>query len=137
MILHFSNVTFSQYHARYSPLTVQFFTVTFFACQNASLVSNEQSSNVEFSIYWNEYFPLRSTFLNRRSVDLIIKYSLSAVQSVISIPFTDQPNSGEIISQPRSEDFVGIPQLDVGSVVKGDLYDMVVVNPILIEIRME
>lgn len=35
------------------------------------------------------------------------------------------------------EDFVGIPQLDVGSVVKGDLYDMVVVNPILIEIRME
>ena len=45
-----------QYHARYSPFIVLFRTVTFFACQKASFVSNIQFSNIESSIYWKEYF---------------------------------------------------------------------------------
>ena len=39
------------------PFTVQLRTTTFFACQKASLVSKEQCSNREFSMYWKEYFP--------------------------------------------------------------------------------
>ena len=57
MMVQWSKVTFSQYQARYSPFTVQLRTTTFFACQKASLVSKEQCSNREFSMYWKEYFP--------------------------------------------------------------------------------
>ena len=101
MILQFSKVTFSQYQARYSPFTVQFRTVTFFACQNASFVSKVQSSNTESLMYWKEYLPFIRTLVKRSPKERIIKYSLSASQFSISIFLDDQPNSGERISQPR------------------------------------
>lgn len=100
MILQFSKVTFSQYQAKYSPFTILLRTVTFFACQKASLVSKMQFSKIEFSIYWKEYLPFIRTFVKCRPVERIIKYSLSAVQSFISILWTDQPNSGEFTSHP-------------------------------------
>ena len=101
MILQFSNVSPSEYHARYSPLNVLFFTVIFSPCQNASLVSKVQFSKTAFLIYWKEYLPLKVTPRNVRFSERIIKYSLTAVLSSIRMPRTDQPNSGEIISQSR------------------------------------
>ena len=100
MMVQFSKVTFSQYQARYSPLTVLFFTTTFLACQKASLVSKSQSSNTASSMYWKEYFPFMRTLVKRRPVERIMKYSAWASQSSISILWTDQPNSGETMSQP-------------------------------------
>ena len=96
-----SKVTFSQYQARYSPLTTLSRTITFFACQKASLVSNSQFSKTEFSMYWKEYLPLSFTPLKCKSLERIMKYSLSAVQFSISQPRTLQPNSGDTMSQPR------------------------------------
>ena len=46
LMMQFSKVTFSQYHARYSPLITLLRTTTFFACQKASLVSNTQFSKL-------------------------------------------------------------------------------------------
>ena len=51
-------------------------------------------------MYWKEYFPFMRTLRKRRPVERIIKYSAWASQSSISILWTDQPNSGETISQP-------------------------------------
>lgn len=101
MILQFSKVTFSLYHARYSPFTTLFLTVMFFPCQKTSFVSNTQLSKTESVMYWKEYLPLKRTSRKFRWSERIIKYSLSAVQSSIVIPRTDQPNSGEMMSQPR------------------------------------
>src|SRR5699024_1659882 len=99
MILQLISVRPSEYQARYSPFIVLSFTVTFFPCQNASFVSKVQFSNTAFSMYWNEYFPWKVTWENLRFSERIIKYSLWAVQFFISIFLTDQPNSGEIMSQ--------------------------------------
>ena len=74
-------------------------TTTFFACQKESFVSKWQLSNCESLIYWNEYFPFKVTFSNVSREDRIMKYSLSAVQSFMFTPCTDQPNSGEMMSQ--------------------------------------
>ena len=101
MIRHRSKVTSSQYQARYSPFTTLSRTTTFFACQKASLVSKSQWSKTAFRMYWKEYFPFMRTFLNWRSSARIMKYSLSAVQSSIRTCREDQPNSGEMTSQPR------------------------------------
>src|SRR5699024_1746106 len=99
MILHRSKVTFSQYQARYSPFTTQSRTTTFFACQKASLVSKEQCSNTEFSMYWKEYLPWKVTLRKWRSAPRIMKYSLTAVQSSMVTWREFQPNSGERMSQ--------------------------------------
>ena len=93
------NVRFSEYHARYSPLIKLSLTVTFFACQKASLVSNLQLFISTFSTYWKEYFPLNVTFSKTISEDLMRKYSDSAEVLVILRPFTDQPNSGEMMEE--------------------------------------
>ena len=74
-------------------------TVTFLACQKASLVSKVQPSKTESSMYWKEYLPLSFTFVNFRSCALSMKYSLSALQFSMVMPLTDQPNAGEIMSQ--------------------------------------
>ena len=100
MIVQFSNVTFSQYQARYSPLTTQLRTSTFLACQNASFVSKRQFSNTALSMYWKEYLPLKSTLPKRMFSALIMKYSLSAWVSFISTSRLDQPNSGLTMSLP-------------------------------------
>lgn len=102
MMRQFSSVRFSLYHARYSPLTRLFRTVMFFACQKASFVSNVQPSKTASSMYWNEYFPVIRTSRRVSSDARSIKYSLSALQPVISMPRDDQPNSAEMMSQPRS-----------------------------------
>ena len=99
MILQLISVKFSEYHARYSPFTRLFFTVTLCECQNASFVSKLQSSNTASLIYWKEYLPLKSTFVKCRFSLRIIKYSDCAAQFFMFIFFTDQPNSGETISQ--------------------------------------
>ena len=90
-------VRFSEYQARYSPFTTESLTVTFFACQKASLVSRREFLISTFSVYWKEYFPLNYTLSKTMSVDLMRKYSDSAEVSVILRPWTDQPNSGEIM----------------------------------------
>ena len=95
----FSNVTFSQYQARYSPFTVQFLTRTFLACQKASLVSKVQSSKTALLMYWKEYLPLNVTSLKRISSLLIMKYSPSAFDLSISTERLDHPNSGLMMSQ--------------------------------------
>ena len=41
----------SEYQPKYSPFTVLFFTLTFLACQKASLVSRMESSITIFSTY--------------------------------------------------------------------------------------
>lgn len=102
MILQFSKVTFSLYHARYSPFTTLFLTTIFFACQKASLVSNTQFSKTESIMYWKEYLPFMRTSRKFSRSERIIKYSLSTVEFSIVMPRTDQPNSEEIMSQPCS-----------------------------------
>src|SRR5699024_3461339 len=99
MILQLIRVRPSEYQARYSPLITLFLTVIFSPCQNASFVSNIQPLNSPFLIYWKEYFPFSSTSEKSRFSERIIKYSLSAFVFSIWMFFTDQPNSGETISQ--------------------------------------
>ena len=98
--VQFSKVTFSQYQARYSPFTTLSLTMTFLACQKASFVSKSQFVKTESVMYWNEYLPLSFTLSNVRCSERSIKYSLSALVSSILIPRTDQPNSGDMMSQP-------------------------------------
>ena len=100
MMVQFSNVKFSAYQARYSPLTVQLRTTTFFACQNASFVSKLQFSITESVTYWKEYFPLKLTLLNFKLADFSAKYSPAMVLSLMLTFLQNQPNSTELTSQP-------------------------------------
>ncbi len=78
MIRQRSSVRPSEYHARYSPLTVLSRTVTFSPCQNASFVSKMQCSNTAFLMYWKEYLPVKITLRKVRFSERIMKYSLTA-----------------------------------------------------------
>ena len=66
MILQFSNVTFSEYHARYSPFTTLFPDDHIFCMQNASFVSKSQFSKTASVIYWNEYLHFSLTLRKSR-----------------------------------------------------------------------
>ena len=93
------SVRFSEYHARYSPLMTESLTVTFFACQKASFVLSSEFVIVRFESYWKEYLPFSVKLSRTMFDDLIRKYSDSAVVLFILRSVTDQPNSGEIMSE--------------------------------------
>ena len=61
-------------------------------------------------MYWKEYLPFMLTWEKRSPVERIMKYSLSAVQSSMRMPRTDQPNSGDRMSQPRMVTSATFPQ---------------------------
>ena len=97
----FSRVSPSEYQPRYSPFTRQLRTVTFLACQKASLVFSSQFSTVRSSVYWKEYLPLsfRPLILPRRLPNR--KYSEVISQPSSTKSSHRQPNSGDTTRQPR------------------------------------
>lgn len=111
------SVKFSENHARYSPLIIESFTITFLLCQKASFVSSMQFSSSRFSIYWKEYFPCISTFFSFTFLLSKKIYSDMIFVFSIFILLHFHPNSGETILQF----FISVLQHSLNSFIPSNL----------------